>query len=164
MVMSRKIIDIFVKTNHMNYEAAIDLQKQLAFIAALLSGFSITFLIGLLQLNPEGKGRLLRNALVLVAFSVCSLIISTITSMSGAYWLTERPHFAQMKTTISSPEINAAFDWSAISFVAGLIALLVVIGISGKFHSRRLGRLTMAFSIITISLILYFWIFLVNVN
>jgi hypothetical protein len=51
-------------------------------------------------------------------------------TMSGAYWLTEMPYLASVKTTILNPEINYAFDWSSISYIMGLITLLLTIGIS----------------------------------
>ncbi|MDF1697348.1 MAG: hypothetical protein P1U56_16005 [Saprospiraceae bacterium] len=148
----------------MHYEAAIDLQKQLAFITALLSGFSITFVIGLLQMEAKDKIRTINICLISGVFSACCLILSTIASMSGAFWMTERPHLYELKSTITNPEVNYAFDWAAISFVLGLIALLISIGFSGRLHSKRIGRLTLAFSLVTIILIFFFWTFLVPVN
>jgi hypothetical protein len=148
----------------MNYQAAIDLQKQVAFIAALLSGFSITFFVGLLQFQAPAQDRLRQWCLIGVAFSTCCLILSTLASMSGAYWLTERPHLSTLGTPIDNPEVDYAFDWSAISFLAGLISLLVSIGLSGRLHARTTGILTLSFSFFTIVLIFFFWMYRVQVN
>jgi hypothetical protein len=101
------------------YNAAIDLMKQSAFITALLSGFSITFLIGLLQIEKKQNEKTIRYCLLLISFSACCLIVSTITSMSGAYWLTERPALADIRIPNANPEVLSAVSWSVISFLMG---------------------------------------------
>ena len=148
----------------MNYQAAIDLQEQAAFIAALLSGFSITFLIGLLQMKKKKDDWLMKATIVTVSFSAFCLIISTIASVSGAFWLTERPNLASLPGKIQEPELLYAFRWTAMSFVFGLNSLLITIGLSGFLHSRLLGRITIGFAIVSLILIYYFWIFLVDIN
>ena len=152
--------------NEAAYHAAIDLHKQIAFVAALLSGFSITFLIGLIQLDDANRQVLIRRCILLIAFSTCALLISTLTSLTGAYWLTERPNFVSMDPAklLKLSENRYALTWSSFSLLFGFISLLLSIGLCGFLKSKRLGRITTLFAVFTIIMIFYFWIFLVNPN
>jgi hypothetical protein len=148
----------------MLYQSAIEIQKQISFIGALLSGFSITFLIGLLQLPFDRNKTVLRWCLGCTCVSACSLLISTITSISGAFWLTERPNLAAADSALSPPELVASYQWSLRSLLIGLSLLLVSIGLSGWLHSKRTGIISTTISLTTLVLIFYFWIYVVRIN
>ena len=115
--------------------------------------FTIRGLISAAEADPES------TLGILAAFLAYCLIVHTLTSMSGACWLTERPGLASSNTTISNPEIDYAFDWSAIALLLGLLPLLLAIGISGYIRTRSIGTLTGVMSVLAIALIFYFWVF-----
>ncbi|NNE25396.1 MAG: hypothetical protein HKN09_01010 [Saprospiraceae bacterium] len=148
----------------MLYEAAIEIQKHFAFISALLCGFSITFLIGLLQLKKVEVKRTLRWCLISTTSASFALLISTFASLGGAIWLSERPQLVTAQTAIKSPELSGAYSWGLISLYIGLFALILTIGLSGRLHSKFVGRMTMSIALISFILILFFWLFVVRID
>ncbi len=150
------------------YQTSIDLFKQISFLTALLGGFSITFLIGLLQLQDRKKQKLLNACVILSSLASFSLIISTLTSISGAYWLTERTNLSDTDSNTnliaSVPELQSALAWSSMSLLFGLNLLLISVGLAGFLRTKKVGRLSLFLSFITIAMIWYFWIFVVDVN
>lgn len=146
----------------MFYNAAIEILKQTTFLSALLCGFSLTYLIGLFQLNYQSA--IYKISISSVALATCTLLISTVAGIAGIYWLTERPALMDQTTKIDFPEYLSAFQWSVQFLVVGLTFLLFSIAFSGWLKSRTLGMVLSILAFVTFILLAYFLVFLVGVD
>jgi hypothetical protein len=132
----------------MYYEAAIDIQRQIVFVSALLCGFSLAFLIGLVQMNKPG--RLMNACLITTGLAASSLLVSTITGVAGIFWLAERPQLVNDTQRIDYPELLAAYRWSLTSLLLGILALFGCLGLVGWLKSRLVGWILMVLSFISV--------------
>ena len=140
----------------MYYDAAIEILKQITFLGALLCGFSLTFLIGLFQLDSEDRSY--RLSLITTAFATCTLLIGTIAGTAGIFWLSERPDLAVQDSIVDQREYLIAYRWSISFMLAGLLALLASIATIGWMKSKRLGISLALIALASLILIIRFLI------
>lgn len=138
----------------MIYDAAVEILKQLTFVAALLCGFSLTYFVGLLQLKLQGKISVI--CLLSVCVATCFLLLSTLAGSSGIYWLSERPGLVETTETIQTREYLIAYRWSIYNLLLGMITLLNAIALSGYLKSKKVGILTSLFGYSTLIFIFLF--------
>ena len=132
-------------------EAAAEIQNQFAFISTVLGGFAVTFLIGLLSLPRERP--LVTWAAGAAVAAAGFLIIAAVAGVAGAVWVAERPGLPALPETPGP--LLAAFRWSGISFILGVMALLASIGLSGWTRSRVLGVFSSVVAAVTFVLLAY---------
>lgn len=131
----------------MFYEAAIEIQRQIVFVSALLCGFSLAFLIGLVQM--KNTGRLMNACLVTTGLAASALLVSTITGTVGIFWLAERPQLVDDAQRIDYPKLLIAYRWSIGSLLLGILALFGCLGLVGWFKSRVVGWILAVLSLIS---------------
>ena len=146
----------------MYYESAIEILKQITFIGALLGGFSLAFLIGLFQLPTTGK--LYQASIITIAFTTCCLVLSAVSGSSGIFWLAERPALIEADSIINFPEYLLSYRWSASFLLLGVTGLLATLGLSGWLKSKKLGTWSTAIALVTFILLIYFLVFLMNID
>jgi hypothetical protein len=140
-------------------EAAAEIQNQLAFVSAVLGGFSIALAIGLLQL-PGGR-RVTTWATGLAITSATALLVATVAGTFGAIWIAERPDLGPSPDT--PPAVLTAFRWAGQAFMLGICLLLSSLGLSGWIRSRPLGWTTSVTSALAGVLIFYFLFAVVDI-
>ncbi len=146
----------------MYYHSAIEILKQVTFVGALLSGFSLTYLIGLFQLDNVSK--VYNLCLIVISLATCFLLISTLAGSTGIFWLSERPVLANKTTSIDQTEYLIAYRWSISFLLLGMFSLLLTIGMSGFLKSKKLGLYLATISSVTALLTFYFLIFLMKID
>jgi hypothetical protein len=140
-------------------EAAAEIQNQLAFVSAVLGGFSIALAIGLLQLPQDRSFTTWATGLAIT--SAVALLVATVAGTFGAIWLAERPGLG--RTPDMPAPLLTAFRWAAQALVLGICLLLSSLGLSGWIRSRALGWTTSVVSAFAAILIFYFLIAVVDV-
>ena len=135
-------------------DVAAELYRQTAFSASILGGFSLTFL-SILMTIVDSKERVFLTALGALTISVVLLLVATL----GATYI-----------LISVQPMGLTFDFdkwptplyrtkwiSELSFMFGILSLMVGIGLSGYSKSRTTGRITLIPAILgTLLLVLIF--------
>ena len=101
-----------------------ELAKQLAFISSFLGGFSVTFL-GALILSDS-------TAVSAFAFIITVMAMTQLIMVS-----TEGYPFK-----IEQGDLNTSRVIGTLTFMFGVLSLLLTIGLSGWLKSRRLGLIT----------------------
>jgi hypothetical protein len=125
-------------------EAAAELFRQLAFISALLGGFSLGFLVQLLATNPER-----RIASWTIGFSIAAsagLIVCvlgwTLSAATILGSMTE-PEMAQLSTRLTLLHRRLS-----LAFIGSLLLFLVSLGLCGWIRSRVMGIVSSAIALI----------------
>ena len=135
-------------------EIAQELYRQSAFISSILAGFSLTFL-SILMTMIDSKGRVYLTSVGALTVSVVLLLVAT---------------FGSTYTLISVQKLGLTFafqDWpmslyrtkriAELSFLFGILSLMLGIGLSGFCKNRILGKITLIPAIIgTVLLIIIF--------
>ncbi|PEN13015.1 hypothetical protein CRI94_10185 [Longibacter salinarum] len=139
-------------------ESAAEIQNQLAFISAVLGGFSISLAIGWLQMGAESEimKRTVTWAAGAAVTAALSLLVATVAGAWGVIWLAERPDMGR-QAQMPGPLLTA-FRLSGQAFLLGISALLVSLGISGWTRSRALGWATSAGAGLAAIILTYFLI------
>lgn len=131
-------------------EYLAELYRQITFLSAVLGGFAIAFMGTLLTLTSDNKS--VSRTIWLTAFAATVLIVSTfssivvlldivrlgITSMDASEWPAE---------TLRSKNI------ADLSSFAGMYALLIAIGLSGKIRDKKTGIVTAAIAFLGFTLL-----------
>ena len=112
-----------------------ELANQLIFISAFLGGFSATILGTLIA--SEDNTKIMKVLILLVSISAASFIL-TVLSMTKII-LIHAPDspFGNNQDLTSLPRVVGS-----LSFLMGMIALLLVISLSGWLKSKKLGKCT----------------------
>lgn len=121
-------------------QAAAELFRQLAFISALLGGFSLGFLVQLLATNPER-----RIASWTIGFSIAAsagLIVCvlgwTLSAATILGSMTE-PEMVQLST-----KLTLLHRRLSLAFIGSLLLFLVSLGLCGWIRSRAMGIVSSA--------------------
>ncbi len=129
----------------------VEIARQFAFLSAFLGGFAATFLATLLVV---GSAKRVADWVVgSAATAACSFVVAVIASVM----LTIALHPDVPSNVASGSSVEIARVVSSLGFGAGVIALLVSVGLSGWVRSRQSGIATSTVSFI--SLVLVFWAF-----
>ena len=137
----------------------LEILRQLAFISAVLAGFSVTLFIGVMQMDPERR-RIVLWAAGMSLVGATLLIVSTVAGVGGIV-ASAIGSGAGPQAGVQVP-VFGAFQWSVWSFLLGTFAFLVSLGLSGRAHSRTLGWVSAIVSGVTILGVLYFLLFVVD--
>jgi hypothetical protein len=114
----------------------VELFRQLAFLSVFLGGFAATFLATLLAVDSPRKAA--GWAIGSAAFSAAFFIITAMASVMLVSVLhPDIPADLQAGVSIVNGRIV-----SALSFILGMYALLLGVGVSGWIRSRSLGLVT----------------------
>ncbi|WP_414828215.1 hypothetical protein [Alteromonas sp. H39] len=121
------------------FELVADLYRQIAFSAAILGGFAMTYLSTLITAAGK-RARVLPFTIGAMAVAATLLVVATL----GATLLLMSVQ--QLSLTFQFdrwPEALVRSKWIAeLSFFTGLLALMAGIGLSGFIKSRNVGYLT----------------------
>ena len=129
-----------------------------SFLSAVLAGFAVTLFIGLLTVAPERRVATYAAGLALVAGAL--LCVATFSGISGVVGAILDPAAATGPAYQST--IMGAFRWNEISFLSGMAALIVSLGISGWIRSNRFGIFSSSVAAITILATVYFLVSVVG--
>ncbi|PCE63416.1 hypothetical protein B7P33_14465 [Sediminicola luteus] len=111
-------------------------------VSALLGGFSLAVTANLLVYENGGK---VFNALMKGAALASACFLLTVFSMTKILMMTTegRPEGVGM-TDITLPKLLGS-----VTFFIGIVALFVVVGLSGWTKSKKMGRFTTWVSVLT---------------
>ncbi len=126
--------------------------QQLSFVAAVLAGFAVTFVVGLLA-GPH-NGRHVDRTIVAACVAAALLVVSTIVSVTGVMYIQDRPNIQASGGHTGA--VMEAFKWAGVSFMFGMVALLLTVGLSGWIRSRTVGKATTVISVCTYLLLSYY--------
>lgn len=135
----------------------LEILRQLAFISAVLAGFSVTLFIGVMQMNTAHR-RILIWAAGMSLAGATLLIVSTVAGVGG---IVASAIGGGPGAGVQVP-VFGAFQWSVWSFLMGTFAFLISLGLSGRAHSRTLGWVSAIVSGVTILGLLVFLFFVVD--
>ena len=114
----------------------VELSRQMGFLAAFLGGFAGILLQ--LMLQTKQPPRLVATAIgFTVAAAVAFIVTLTASTMIGAVLHPDAPAYVA-----DSPGLGRARAVLTLSFMLGLYALLVSLGLSGWMRSRATGLTT----------------------
>ena len=118
--------------------ASAELFRQLAFISALIGGFSLTFLVQLLIVHPE---RRIVNWTIGFAISASAgLIVCALGwTLSAAYIVNPRAQADQVQL---SALLSHLHNRLSLAFIGSLLLFLVSLGTCGWIRSRAMGIVT----------------------
>ena len=119
----------------------VEIAKQTAFVAAFLGGFAATFLGTVLPLNRSGKQS--ASLVVTLAISSCAFVVSVITLTSLI--ISQHP---EVPEDVRLSVADRGQIVGGISFMIGIYALLVSIGLAGYVRSKLLGMVTSVVALI----------------
>jgi len=137
----------------------VEILRQLAFISAVLAGFSVTLFIGVMQMDKECK----RIVLWAAGMSLAGATLLTVSTVAGVGGIVASAigSGAGPGAGLQVP-VFGAFQWSVWSFLLGTFSFLVSLGLSGRAHSRTLGWVSGIVSGVTILGVLVFLLFVVD--
>ena len=117
-----------------NADALAEVLRQLAFIAAVIGGFTFAYFGVLLSITPERK--VADWAAGVAMASAVSLITSTLlaTTSTVVVIMRQATSFARLPRLVEALSIPAGF-----TFFGGLFLLFVSLGLCGFIRSRWLG-------------------------
>lgn len=112
-----------------------ELATQIIFISAFLGGFSAAIL-GTLIVSKH-HGRILKALILGASFSATTFIVAVFSMTKLSMMTTPGYPFPVTKADTMLPQATGI-----IAFLLGIIALMVVVGMSGWLQSKRLGIAT----------------------
>ena len=120
-------------------EFVTELYKQTAFLSAVLGGFAISFAGVILTLASENKT--ISRTIWIASFAAISLILATFSSTVVLLDLIRLgiTNFNFADWPASTLKSKAIADYS---FFAGMYALVIAIGFSGKIRDKKTGIVT----------------------
>ena len=123
-----------------------ELFRQIAFISAVLGGFSFSFLSVLL--NAEREKRILDWSAGFSIVAAACFVVSTFAATSGAIYLAAQSEV--ITGTLPRP-LAAIYNPMIFAFVVGVFGLILSLGLSGWMRSKAMGivsSVTAAFALI----------------
>lgn len=128
--------------NQLPADYLAEIARQIAFVSAFLGGFSATFLGTLLF--SRSSSPLAGWAISASAMSACAFIVAVLALTMLVVGLNP----STPAGVISGTAIAHARLIGLLSFLVGMYALLVSIGMSGWLRSRKLGWITTSIAVL----------------
>ena len=119
--------------------------NQLLLISSLLGGFSITVLANLLVTKSDAK--IIKNIMIVTTIAASSLLVS-IFSLTNIVMITTEGY----PLKIEDSNLNFSKIFAVGSFLIGIIALSILIALSGWTRSKRIGMFTTIIGALTLIL------------
>ncbi len=135
--------------DEINNNYFMDLAAQLSYMSAFLGGFSATILVTLLV--SDNTKRITNWIVLFSTVAACSFIVATLSFITAGIMV----HPNAPESVRDEAALTIARTVSSYSLLAGIITLLLGIGLSGWLRSKKLGIMTS--SIAGIGLILVLW-------
>lgn len=132
--------------------ALLEIFRQFSFVAAVLGGFAVTLVVGLLPAAPDRKVAAWAAGAALLAAAL--LIVCTTAAVTAVIFTVDRPALGSAGA-VPKP-LLVAFRWCGVSFTVGLLAFLAALGLTGWVRSRAMGIASSVVSALTILLVLYY--------
>ena len=129
------------------FEYLNKLASQIITICSLLGGFSIAIIANFLV--SDTKSRLTNRIMVTSIFAACFFLV-TLFAMTKVLMMTTKGY----PTKVLINDLTPYRTIGAISFLFGIISLLIMISMSGWTKSKRMGIFTTIVGIITLIFIL----------
>ncbi len=133
-------------------EFALEVFRQMAFISALIGGFSFSF-IGVL-LSIAERQRMINSTIIIAMLAASGMIVCTLG------W-TMSISFTHQLTDIENPEmplfLRQLHRFLSLIFITSIFLFLVSLGLSGWIRSRTLGIISSIIS--TGAVLAVLWIF-----
>ena len=129
-----------------------------SFLSAVLAGFAVTLFVGLLTAGPNRRAVPWAAGGALVAAAL--LAVATIAGISGVIGAILDPEAAAGPVARST--VAGAFRWMTFSFLSGMLAFNVSLGISGWVRSTRFGLISSSVAGVTILSLVYFLVAVVQ--
>lgn len=127
-----------------NLAASAELFRQLAFISALIAGFSLTFLVQLLM--AENKRRVVSWTIGFALAATASMIVCALGwTLSAAVVIAPR---VQEDLARWSGNLSLLHSRLSLTFIVGILLFLVGLGLCGWIRSRVLGVVSSAIALI----------------
>ena len=118
-----------------NLAASAELYRQLAFISALIAGFSLTFLVQLL--TADSRRRVVNWTIGFSLAATGSMIVCALGwTLSAAVVIDPR---AQADFARWSSSIGMLHHRLSLTFISGILLFLVGLGLCGWVRSRVMG-------------------------
>lgn len=130
------------------FEYLNKLASQIITITSLLGGFSIAIIANFLV--SDTKSRFTNKIMVASIFAACFFLI-TLFAMTKVLMMTTQGY----PTKVIIEDLTPARVIGLFSFFFGIIALLIMISLSGWTKSKKMGIFTTIIGIITLILILF---------
>lgn len=127
-----------------NLAASAELYRQLAFISALIAGFSLTFLVQLL--TAESKRRVVSWTIGFSLAATASMIVCALGwTLSAAVVVDPR---AQAQFARWSSSLGLLHHRLSLTFSSGILLFLVGLGLCGWIRSRVVGVVSTTIALI----------------
>lgn len=124
--------------------AAAELYRQLAFVSALIAGFSLTFLVQLL--TAESKRRVVNWTIGFSLAATASMIVCALGwTLSAAVVIDPR---AQADIARWSSSLGLLHRRLSLTFTSGILLFLVGMGLCGWVRSRAMGIVSSTIALI----------------
>jgi hypothetical protein len=124
--------------------ASAELYRQLAFISALIAGFSLTFLVQLL--TAESRRRMVNWTIGFSLAATAAMIVCALGwTLSAAVVIDPR---AQADFARWSRSIGLLHHRLSLTFISGILLFLVGLGLCGWVRSRAMGVVSSAIALI----------------
>ncbi|HZG53841.1 MAG TPA: hypothetical protein VEZ40_17185 [Pyrinomonadaceae bacterium] len=124
--------------------ASAELYRQLAFISALIAGFSLTFLVQLL--TAQSQRRVVNWASGFSLAATATMIVCALGwTLSAAVVIDPR---AQADIARWSSSIGLLHHRLSLTFISGILLFLVALGLCGWVRSRAMGVVSSTIALI----------------
>lgn len=124
------------------------LAEQIAFLSAVLGGFSITYLATIIGFTSHPL--VTKLTVGGTALAACSFIIAVIGSVSLIVLL----HEDAPAQIVSDNALAKGRLFSSLGFFLGIVSLLLSIGLSGWFRSKVLGIITSIIAFLSLLMVI----------
>ncbi|HEY9402476.1 MAG TPA: hypothetical protein VIQ24_07260 [Pyrinomonadaceae bacterium] len=124
--------------------AFAELSRQLAFVSALIAGFSLTFLVQLL--TAESKRRVVNWTIGFSLAATASMIVCALGWTLSAAVVTDPKGQADLARWSSS--LNLLHPRLSLTFIFGILFFLAGLGLCGWIRSRVMGIVSSTIALI----------------
>lgn len=130
---------------------------QLAFVGAVLGGFAMALLTGLLPAASARRVAAWTAGSALLAassFIVCTVVaVMVVITIAGDIDLNQA--LGQNTRAVVPDNVKQAYFWCAYAFVFGTVAFLVALGLSGWMRSQAMGLVSSTIAALALVLLVY---------
>jgi hypothetical protein len=127
-----------------NLAASAELFRQLAFISALIAGFSLTFLVQLL--TAQSKQRVVNWTIGFSLAATATMIVCALGwTLSAAVVIDQRAQADFARWSVSIGRLHARLS---LTFTSGILFFLVGMGLCGWVRSRVTGVVSSTIALI----------------